>query len=147
MVAHLVVQYEIYPLSFSIDLRCQSSIYVIVTSHHEYEYEAKPRMSVNNNDTLRVQWDITYLYSKGLYQSASWLYIICPPMNFIFLSLRILGRFRPVNGMATWDCYAAMEAWMLSSKLQLSFTSLKLFYLNQFVIYSSYVDTENDNCT
>ena len=33
------------------------------------ESEAKPRMNVNNNDILRVQWDITCLYPKGLSQS------------------------------------------------------------------------------
>ena len=33
-----------------------------------HESEAKPRKSVNNNDILRVQWDITCLYPKGLSQ-------------------------------------------------------------------------------
>ena len=31
-----------------------------------HEPEAKPRTSVNNNDILRVQWDITCLYPKRL---------------------------------------------------------------------------------
>ena len=34
-----------------------------------HESEAKLRTSVNNNDILRVQWDITCLYPKGLSQS------------------------------------------------------------------------------
>ena len=34
-----------------------------------HEYKVKQRTSVNNNDILQVQWDITCLYPKGLSQS------------------------------------------------------------------------------
>ena len=34
-----------------------------------HESEAKLRISVNNNDILQVQWDITCVYPKGLSQS------------------------------------------------------------------------------
>ena len=47
-------------------------IYVIIISHYKlllHESEVKLRTSVNNNDILRVQWDITCLYPKGLSQS------------------------------------------------------------------------------
>ena len=34
-----------------------------------HKSEVKLRTSVNNNDLLQVQWDITFLYPKGLSQS------------------------------------------------------------------------------
>ena len=53
-----------------------------------HESEVKPRMSVNNNDILRVQWDITCLYPKGLSQSVlllwnnrQWLLVVITCQN------------------------------------------------------------------
>ena len=53
-----------------------------------HEFEAKPRMSVNNNDILQVQWDITCLYPKGLSQSVlllwnnmQWLLVVITCQN------------------------------------------------------------------
>ena len=47
---------QLYPTTSRISLLLQQS-------------KAKPRTSVNSNDILRVQWDITCLYLKGLSQS------------------------------------------------------------------------------